>query len=183
MLNERAGMKKMIFQIGDAVIHPGYGAGIVAGIEKLQCLGSNKQYYLIKLSDESETRVWVSVNSAGEKGIRYLTPMSQLDQIWCILRAGPKVLSSDHDERHGSLQEKLRGGNIFRIAEAVRDMFWDNYHSHRQTILGRELYEKGLMLLTSEIAAMQGCDWAIVKAKISNILGTSLAAKPAGRSI
>lgn len=173
-------MKKMVFETGDTVIHPGYGAGIVVGIEKLQCLGSNKQYYLIELSDEPKTRVWVPVSSAGEKGIRYLTPMSQLDQIWCILRSGPEVLSSDHDERHESLQEKLRGGDIFRIAEAVRDMFWDNYHSHRQTILGRELYDKGLMLLTSEVAAMQGCDLAVVKATISNILGTSLAARPAG---
>ena len=172
-------MKKMMFQIGDAVIHPGYGVGTVVEIEKLQCLGSNKLYYLIGLSDESKTRVWVPVSDAGQRGVRHLTPMSQLGQMWCILRADPETLSPDHDKRHESVQEKLRGGDIFRVAEVVRDMFWDDHRAHRQTIMGKELYNRGLMLLTSEVAAVQGCDLAAAKAEISNILGASLAAEPA----
>lgn len=164
-----------MFQIGDTVILPGHGVGIVVGIEKLRCLGSNKLYYSIELSDESKTRVWVSISDAGQKGVRHLTPMSQLGQIWCILRAGPEMLSPDHDKRHELLQEKLRGGDVFRVAEVVRDMFWENHRSRRLTIIGKELYDRGLMLLTSEVAAVQGCDLAAAKAEISSILGASLA--------
>ena len=46
-----------MFRVGDTVIHPGYGAGTVVDIEKLQCLGSDKPYYSIELSDEPKTRV------------------------------------------------------------------------------------------------------------------------------
>lgn len=168
-----------MFQIGDVVIHPGYGAGTVVGIEKLPCFGSNKPYYSIELSDEPKTRVWIPVSGAGERGVRHLTPMSQLGQMWGILRADPEALSPDHDERHESLQGKLRGGDIFRVAEVVRDMFWENHRAHRQTIVGKKLYDRGLMLLTSEVAAVQGCDLAVAEAEISNILGASLAAEPA----
>jgi CarD family transcriptional regulator len=167
-----------MFRIGDTVIHPGYGAGTVIDIEKLQCLGSDKPYYSIELSDGSKTRVWVPVRDAGKRGVRYPTLKSQLGQIWRVLRAGPETLSPDHKERHESLQEKLRGGDVFRVAEVVRDMFWEDHRSRRLTITGRELYDKGLMLLTSEVAVVQGCDFAVAGAMISDILGASLAAKP-----
>lgn len=167
-----------MFQIGDTIIYPGYGAGTVIRIERLQCLGSNKLYYAIELSDESKTRVWIPVGSAGERGVRHLTPLSQLDRMWHILRAEPEPLSPDHDKRRESLQEKLRGGDIFQVAEVVRDMFWEDHRSRRLTVIGKELYDRGLMLLTSEIAAVQGCDLMAARAEISNTLGASLDAKP-----
>jgi CarD family transcriptional regulator len=169
----------MVFQIGDTVIHPGYGAGTVVKIEKLQHLGSNKLYYSIELSDGSRTRVWIPVGDEGKRGVRYPTLKSQLDQIWRVLRAGPETLSPDHDERHELLLEKLRGGDVFRVAEVVRDMFWEDHSSNRMTIVGKELYDRGLMLLTSEVAAAQGCDLAAARAEISSILGASLRATPA----
>ena len=171
--------KQKMFQIGDTVIHPDYGAGTVVKIEELQCLGSNDLYYSIELSDGSKARVWVSVSNAEKKGIRYPTRKSQLVQIWHVLRAGPEMLPPDHKERYESLQDKLRGGDIFRIAEVVRDMFWEDHRSHKLTISGKELYDRGLMFLTSEVAVAQGCDFTAAGAMISNILGASLAAEPA----
>lgn len=118
-----------MFHIGDTVIHPGYGAGTVVDIEKLQCLGSDKPYYSIELSDGSKTRVWVAVGDAGKRGVRYPTRRSQLGQIWRTLRAEPETLPPEHNDRYESLQEKLRGGDILRIAEVVRDMFWRDHRS------------------------------------------------------
>jgi CarD family transcriptional regulator len=168
-----------VFRVGDTVIHPGHGAGTVVDIEKLQCLGSNKLYYSIALSDGSKTRVWVPVRDAEKKGIRHPTLKSQLGQIWRVLRSDPEALSPDHRERYELLQEKLRSGDIFQVVEVVRDMFWKDHRSRRLTITGKELYDKGLLLLTSEVAVVQDCDLAAAKAMISGMLGASLAAKPA----
>jgi len=103
-----------------------------------------------------------------------------LDRIWGVLRAGPEALSADHEERYESLLEKLSGGDVFRIAEAVRDMYWKDRRVRRLTITGKELYDRGLTLLTSEVAIMQDCEFTAAQAVIAGILGASLAAKPAG---
>lgn len=58
-------------------------------------------------------------------------------------------------------------------------MFWEDHRSHRLTITDKEPHDTGLMLLTSEVAAVQGCDLAAATAEISNVLGASLAAEPA----
>jgi CarD family transcriptional regulator len=168
-----------MFQVGDTVIHPAYGAGLVAKIKKLPSLGSDKLYYSIELSDELKTNVWIPVQDAEVKGVRRPTPKSQLGQIWRVLRAGPEALSTDHKERYLSLQEKLRGGDIFCIAEVVRDMYWKDHRVRRLTIAGKDLYERGLMLLTSEVAVMQDSDFTAAQAAIWGILSASLAAKPA----
>jgi CarD family transcriptional regulator len=168
-----------MFRIGDTVVHPGYGAGTVVGIERLKCLSSDKPYYAIELSDGSRTHMWVPVGGAGERGVRHLTPKSQLSQIWSVLRAGPETLPPDHGTRYELVQEKLRGGDIFRVAEVVRDMFWENHRSRRLSVVGKELYEKGLTFLTSEVALVQGCDLTAAGDEISSILGASLAANPA----
>jgi CarD family transcriptional regulator len=168
-----------MFQVGDTVIYPGYGAGRVVKIGKLQCLGSDKLYYSIELADDSKTNVWIPVQDAEAKGVRHPTPKAQLGQIWRVLRAGPETLSTDHKERYGSLQEKLGGGDVFRIAEVVRDMYWKDHCVRRLTITGKELYDRGLALLTSEVAVMQECEFTAAKAAIAGILGASLAAEPA----
>ncbi|MFL7809782.1 MAG: CarD family transcriptional regulator [Anaerolineae bacterium] len=169
----------MAFQIGDTVIHPGYGAGTVVDIGKLNCLGSGKPYYSIELADGSKTRVWVPVRDADKRGVRRPTPLSQLGRIWHVLSAGPEPMSADHDERSERLQEKLRGGDAFRVAEVVRDMFWQSHRSRRLSILDKELYDKGLALLTSEVAVVLGCALAAAEAEISDTLAASLAAQPA----
>jgi CarD family transcriptional regulator len=159
-------------------MYPGYGAGLVVKIGKLSSLGSDRLYYSIEMSDELKTNVWIPVQDAEAKGVRHPTPKSELGQIWRVLRAGPETLAADHKERYGSLQEKIGGGDIFRIAEVVRDMYWKDHRVRKLTMAGRELYDRGFMLLTSEVAVMQDCDFTAAKAVIWDMLGASMAARP-----
>jgi len=168
-----------MFQVGDVVIHPHRGAGKVVDIEKLQCLGSEKWYYSITLMDGSGTKVWFPVQDAESEGVRHPIPKSQLDRVWRILGAEPELLPTDHNERHQLLEKKIHSDIFDVVAAAVRDMYWKDHCGSRLTIVGRRLFERGMALLASEIAVVQDSDFAAAEAKISGILGASLAAKPA----
>jgi RNA polymerase-interacting CarD/CdnL/TRCF family regulator len=164
-----------MFQVGDAVIYPGYGAGTVIDIEELSCLGSDKQYYSIQLLDGSKTRVWVAVQDAKKKGIRRPIAKSKVDQIWRCLRTEPESLPSDHNERYALVREKLENGNVLHIAEALRDLSWKDLQVRSLTSEGKRLYDKGIKLLATEIATVQGDAPEAVEAKISRILSDSMA--------
>jgi len=168
-----------MFQVGDTVILPHHGAGTVTDIEELQVLGSDNLYYSIKLFDESKTFVWIPVKDAEKQGVRHPIRKSQLGQIWRVLRAEPQELPTDHNKRYEFLLEKLCGGNLFQVAEAVKDLFWRNHCTRNLTIKGKRLYDRGMMFLASEVAVVQGSDFAVAEARISDILGTSLASRPA----
>ena len=167
-----------MFQVGDAVIHPHRGAGKVVGIEKLQCLGSDKWYYSITLTDGPGTKVWVSVKEAESDGVRHPISKSQLKRVWRILGAEPEPLPVDHKERHQLLHEKISSDVFGVVAAAVRDMFWKNHRISSLTIVGKRLYERGMVLLASEIAVVQGSDFADAETKITNVLSNSLLSRP-----
>jgi RNA polymerase-interacting CarD/CdnL/TRCF family regulator len=50
------------------------------------------------------------------------------------------------------LKHELHSGNIFRIAEAVRDLAWRNERKRKWTTHGKRLYDQGMRLLAGEIA-------------------------------
>jgi CarD family transcriptional regulator len=174
--------EQTVFQVGDTVVHPGYGAGKVVDIEKLSCLGSDKSYYSIKLLDGSETQVWVPVQDAEKKGIRPPIASSQLSEVWRLLRAQPKTLPSDHQQRYGIVRQKLENGDVLQIAEALRDLSWKDYHVRSLTSEGKRLYDKAMKLLATEVALVRGSDPDRVESQISRVLDENIAHRAASSS-
>jgi CarD family transcriptional regulator len=163
-----------MFKIGERVVHPHHGAGIVVDIEELKCFGSDKQYYSIELLNDSGTLV-IAVENAEKERIRRPIPQIKLGQVWRVLRAAPKTLPSDHNERYELVKGKLCGGDVLQVAEAVRDMSWKDQHVRSLTIEGKRLYDKGMMLLAGEVAVVQNSDFGVAEARISRVLREDLA--------
>ena len=60
----------MTFQVGDTVIHPHYGAGVITEIQERHSLGPSKQYYSIELLGDSQTTVMVALQAVGAAVMR-----------------------------------------------------------------------------------------------------------------
>ena len=168
-----------MFQIGDMVVHPGYGVGKVVDIEKLACLGSDKRYYSIRLVDDGGTQVWVPVEEAEGRGVRHPILRSQLKKIWRALRAKPEELPSEHKKRYGIVREKVDDGDSLQIAEALRDLSWKDYHVRSLTSEGKRLYDKAMKFLTAEIAVVQGSDREAVESEVSRVLNENVVQREA----
>lgn len=147
-----------MFKVGDAVVHPVRGAGVVKDIEELRLDGSKKRYYEIELLGQTRTNMMVPVKGAGTMGWRHAVEQSRLKGVWRVLRGDPKILPTDHDGRYELLRQKLRSGDLFQVAEAVRDMAWWRQRKGSLTTRGKRIYKKGIELLAGEIAVAKGID-------------------------
>jgi CarD family transcriptional regulator len=163
------------FQVKEAVVHPNYGTGVITEIRERHSLGQGKRYYSIDLLGEPGTTVMVPVGKEESFGLRRPIPKSRLGHLWHILCAEPDVLPSDHKQRYAVIQEKIQDGDLFQIAEAVRDLAWRREEKRRLTQVGKRLYETGLGFLASELAAVQGSDVDTAEAEISERLEASVA--------
>jgi CarD family transcriptional regulator len=166
-----------MFEVGDKVVHAHRGAGRILDIEKLQCLGSNREYYAIELLDGTETRVWVSIRDAEKGELRQPITRAKLGQVWRILQDKPKDLPSDHHERYRIIEEKLDSGDPLSVAEAMRDLAWKNDAVRSLTTEGRRLYQRSIDVLSSEVAVAGGDTLESVKTKISQVLSQNIAAR------
>jgi CarD family transcriptional regulator len=137
----------MTFQPSDRVVYPGYGAGIIVGIEDKVFVGTTTRYYMLKMvADEGE--FMVPVERAESLGIR-----SVLDSkvILDILRGTPSMLADDYKERQATVMRLLATSDAAQMAEAARDLAWFSGF-HQLTGRDVQLYEELQTLLASELA-------------------------------
>jgi RNA polymerase-interacting CarD/CdnL/TRCF family regulator len=171
----------MMFEKGDRVVHPAYGAGIVDEIKALKFLGNKrKRYYAIQLLTEPETTVMVPVRDEDKIGLRPPISQARLGRVWQALRSNPHRLPKDHKKRQAMLTEKLGDATAVELAEVVRDLAWRRERKGHFTIRGRQLYERGLDLLASEVASTQGSGLLDAKHMIADVLDRSVARSAAG---
>jgi len=163
-----------MFHVGDAIVHPARGAGIVVGFGELQQHGISKRYYRIELLGYPGASLMVPVARAGKAGLRPAISPSRLKSVWRVLRAAPEPLPSDHKVRHSLLGERLSSGGTLETAKVVRDMYWRQRKESSLTGQGKRIYQRAMNLLASEIAAVQGIGLADAEAQIRVRLGEHL---------
>ena len=159
-----------MFDVGDAVVHPTCGAGVVVGFTEFQRDGSTTQYYDIELLGESSSNLMLPIDRAEAAGLRPVVSQLRLIQVWRTLRSDPDTLSDDHKVRYTRLGEKLQGAVILRVAEAVRDLAGRRQVRNQFTIKEKRFYERAMTLLAAEIAAVQSSDMGEAKAQIKTLL-------------
>jgi CarD family transcriptional regulator len=146
------------FKTGDTIVHPVRGAGTVIRLMERPRDGNNEVYYKVKLLAQPEISLMVPISAVETLGLRHTIPQAQIKKVWRILHTDPTKLPDEHKKRYKVLEGKLHTGNIFQVAEAVRDMDWRQQRQGNLTTKEKRLYNEGMNILAGEIAAVQGVD-------------------------
>jgi CarD family transcriptional regulator len=142
-----------MFDIGDKVVHPTHGAGQVKGIKEQDLLEQYQRYYVIDLAVDSRT-LMIPVSNAEEIGLRSISREAVLSKVWRILSRAGEALSDDYKKRQERIQEKLKTGEVIKIAEVVRDLSTLKREEHL-TSFDTKLLERAQQFLASEVALVE----------------------------
>ena len=143
-----------VFNIGDKVIHPTYGAGTIKDINEKQIRDQICAYYVIELLGQTGT-LMVPVSRANELGLRL--PLEKPDRVFTILNSEPDSLPADHRERQESISTGIRTGDVLKISEAVRDLAHRD-RADKLTEVDLRLFRQAQDLLVGELALSQDVD-------------------------
>jgi len=160
-----------MFEVGEAVVHPTRGAGVVIGFEEFKRHGTPRRYYKIQLLGRERTKLMIPVQDAEERGLRH--PIGQA-RLFAVLRSDPEELPSHHKSRYKAVDTKLRSGNILKVAEAIRDLAWRRRKEDGLTVRERRVFRKAMRLVTGEISAAQGIDVEEAEAEVHSVVQKNL---------
>jgi CarD family transcriptional regulator len=110
-----------MFFVGDKIVYPMHGAGIIEGIEEKKILGETRKYYILRVPC-GEMKIMIPVGSACDVGVRAIVPKDQLTEVIDLLKAGSTAMSSNWNRRYRENMEKLKSGNLHCVAEVVRNL-------------------------------------------------------------
>jgi CarD family transcriptional regulator len=110
-----------LLQIGDSIVYPMLGAGIIKAIEEKEISGERQQYYIMKMSIRN-LELMIPTGKILSSGIRPVTDLSALKNIINIFQHGESDRSLVWKQRYKVNTEKLKTGKIQEGAEVVRDL-------------------------------------------------------------
>ncbi|MDW7661088.1 MAG: CarD family transcriptional regulator [Bacillota bacterium] len=110
-----------MFKIGDRVVYPMHGAGIIEAIEEKELLGDSKQFYILKLPIKN-MKVMLPIDSAENLGVRKVVDNDVLTEVMEVLAQEKGVMPDNWNRRYRSNLEKVKTGDIFEVAQVVRNL-------------------------------------------------------------
>ena len=141
--------KKSKFSIGDKVVHPQHGAATIAKKLKQEFNGEKKDYYVLDIATEQLT-VMVPIDGM-EDMIRPVISKTAARNVLKSLKDEPEEAGSNWSRWYKVLNEKMVSGDIFQVAEVVRDLSYAQQTKGISPALKRML-SKARVTLTSELA-------------------------------
>src|ERR1700749_3607235 len=117
----RGATEAMDYKIGDKVVYPNHGVGLVEQISYGVLNGRTERYYMIRILS-SGFRVMVPQSNAETVGLRSVIRTSDASKVLGFLETGK--LNSHHDWKHRFKEnsERMRTGSLLEVAAVLKSL-------------------------------------------------------------
>jgi CarD family transcriptional regulator len=163
---ENGRLSRKVFAAGDLVVYPNHGAGYVSGVEEKTVLGEERRYYVVYVPEGALT---LNIPADSATGLRSCADEEGVAGALALLGGSAEEMPDHWNHRLKHNQEKLRSGEISRVAEVVRDLS-DYSGEHGLSTGERNLLAKARRILTSEVAMARDIDVEEAEALVDGAL-------------
>jgi len=143
-----------MYHIGDKVVYPMHGAGIIEAIEKKEILGEKKDYYVLRFPI-GDMKVMVPVSNVNDLGLREIIGKGQYEKVIQYIKHGEIHMPSNWNRRYRVNLDKIRSGDIFEVAEVVRSLILRDREKGLSTG-ERKMLNSAKQILISELVLASG---------------------------
>lgn len=145
-----------MFQIGDKVVYPMHGAGIIEAIEEKEILGEKQKYYVMKMP-VGNMQVMIPIANVSNLGLRQVVDTEALEMVLEILKDERQDLTSSWNHRYRKNMDKIKTGDIYEVARVVRDLMRREKEKGLSTG-ERKMLDNARQILISEFVLVKEID-------------------------
>jgi len=142
--------KIMDYKIGDKVVYPNHGVGIVEQINYGVLNGRTERYYMIRIVS-SGLRVMVPQSNAGTVGLRSVIRSNESIKVLGFLEKGKLNSHPDWKHRFKENSERMRTGSLIEVAAVLKSLV-SLSRSKPLSFREKKMLERAKYLLVSEMA-------------------------------
>jgi CarD family transcriptional regulator len=110
-----------MYNIGDKIVYPMHGAGIIEQIEQKVILGERREYYVLRVPC-GDMKIMIPVDKSDDIGVRAVITPEEMEEVLAILRGDSSEMSTNWNRRYRENTEKLKTGDAREVAEVVRNL-------------------------------------------------------------
>lgn len=163
--------EKRNYKIKDYVIYPKHGIGQIIAVEKDTIAGIDITFYKIEITKDKLV-LTIPTNQQGH--LRSLSSTGQVAKAIVILKGKAKIKRTMWSRRAQEYEQKINSGEIYQIAEVVRDLNKNTDMPVDQSYSERQLFEKAFERLLGEVTVVLEASEEGAKEKLNKALGKKI---------
>ena len=165
----------MTFEVGDKVIYPNHGLGVVERIETRTIMETTCGFYSLRMLD-SGTIVLVPVDNVETVGLRRAIGDHEVKKLIALLGNGKIISHQNWKSRFKDNSDKMRTGSIYDVVDVLKNL---TFLSKTKNLSFREkrMLDRAKFLVVSEISEVIGDASEMVQQKVDKSLDRCLVSR------
>ncbi len=156
------------FDIGDRVVYPNHGVGIVEQIGSRTMGEQVEKYYLLNIKS-SNLKVTIPFHSVGAVGLRRVVKNGEIQKILDYLAGGNGESAADWKDRFKENSDRMRTGSLLEVAAVLKSLLVLK-ESKSLSFREKKMLERARYLLVSELAMARNCEESNIEILLSGAL-------------
>lgn len=157
-----------MFQVGDQIVHPMHGAGVIDGIEEKKVNGVKRSYYVLKLP-VGGMMVMIPTENSDEIGVRPVIDKDQGDRIIDALGSIQVEMEQNWSRRYRENMSRMKSGDLLEVAWVVKGLMLRDGAKGLSTG-ERKMLHSAKQILISELALSQSSSYEEIEERINRAL-------------
>ena len=157
------------FHIGDKVVYPNHGVGIIEQISSRSVGATIEKFYLLNIKSSS-LKVMVPCQNAGSVGLRRVVRNGEIQKVLDNLSVSENGSNGDWKDRFKENSDRMRTGSLLEVAGVLKSLI-SLHQAKPLSFREKKMLERARYLLVSELAMARNCE----ESKVEEILTNALA--------
>ena len=157
-----------VFHIGDKVVYPNHGVGVIEQISSRTIGTAVEKFYLLKIKARS-LKVMIPFHNAATVGLRPVVRNGEVQKIVDYLSSGECNNAQDWKDRFKENSERMRTGYLIDVAAVLKSLLILG-QSKSLSFREKKMLERARYLLVSELAISRNCE----ECQIEQVLAKAL---------
>jgi len=157
------------FHIGDKVVYPNHGVGVIEQISSRSIGATVEKFYLLNIK-ASSLKVMVPCHNVGSVGLRRVVRNGEMQKVLDFLSLSETGSNGDWKDRFKENSERMRTGSLLEVAGVLKNLI--ALHAAKPlSFREKKMLERARYLLVSELAMARNCE----ETKVEELLTEALA--------
>jgi CarD family transcriptional regulator len=157
-----------MYSIGDKIVYPMHGAGVIESIEEREILGCKQDYYVLKMPI-GDMKVMIPTRNVDGIGIREVIGSRDVDKVYEILQDHSVNVTNNWNKRYRENMTKIRSGNIYEVADVVRILMKRDKEKGLSTG-EKKMLNSARQILVSELVLAEDSEQMEIETAINDFL-------------
>lgn len=154
-----------MFQIGDKVVHPMHGAGVIDSVVREKISGKMTEFYVFKMPISGLT-LKIPTENAEMIGVRAIRTQSEIEAVIARIPGLSTDMTTNWNHRYRENMDRLKSGDLIEVSSVIKALM--RRDSERGLSNGeRKMLHIAKQILVSEIVLAEGVEYQAAESRVN----------------